>query len=132
MYKLFPENIETLDILCKHKSGYQLLNSSGAMMSCSELLNKYSIPIPPKEYVLVFDAIPSGAVLLLRSSVLSEFTVVPLDPDVPGVGRTRFSCKKIINNRDIFYFYFFKEIVSVPNAVFHWNNLTLSHKAQTE
>lgn len=62
-------------------------------MSYSEFLDKYGIPAPPKEYALVFHAIPSGAILLLRSSAASVRTVLPLDPVLTSVGQTSFSYK---------------------------------------
>lgn len=39
-----------------------------ALISYPEPLYKYGIPIPPREYDLVFDAIPSDVVMLLRTS----------------------------------------------------------------
>ena len=90
----------------------QLLNTNGFLMSYSEFLNKYSIPIPPKEYAVVFDAIPSGVNMLLKSSVISELTLLKLDPAVTSVGRICFSTKKRNNNCDI-HALFQKDMISV-------------------
>lgn len=62
------------DILYKHKSLYfanwfqngiyvvsHLLNTSGHLLSYSEFLNKFDMPIPPKECAIVFGSIRSGA-----------------------------------------------------------------------
>lgn len=66
------------DILYKHRSLFienwfthgmtlvsQLLRPNGTLLSYSEFLNKYTFPIPLKEYAIVFDAIPSGVIMLV-------------------------------------------------------------------
>ncbi len=44
----------------------QLLNKDGHLLSYSEFLGKYGIPVTPKEYSIVFDAIPSGILTLVQ------------------------------------------------------------------
>ena len=41
-------------------------------MSYSEFLSSYHIPIPPREYAIVMDAIPQGVIMLFRSSFHSS------------------------------------------------------------
>lgn len=41
------------------------------------------MPVPPKEYAIVFDSIPSGA--LIRDTVTSELFDLPLDPVVTEI-----------------------------------------------
>lgn len=101
----------------------QLLNSNGFLLSYSDFLNKYSIPFSPKEYAVVFDAIPAGVIMLLRSSITSELSFLELDPAVTTVGQICFSSKKSNNNCNIRAL-FQKDLISVPNVISHWNNFT--------
>jgi len=101
----------------------QLFNCNGVLLSYSELLKKYGIPIPPKEYAIVFDAIPSGVIMLLKSSFTSELTLLNLDPAVTSVGQICFCTKKSNNNCNIRAL-FQKDIISVPNVVSYWNSFT--------
>lgn len=93
----------------------QLITSNGTLMSYSELFEKYGIAIPPREYALVFDAIPSGVVTLFRYPVASALNTLPLEPAVTSIGQICFY-KKSNSNRDIRSL-FRREIVSVPNVV---------------
>lgn len=61
--------------------------------------------------------------MLLRYSAASEVTGLPLDPVVAGVGWICFSSKKSNNNRDIPDL-LHKQILSVPNVLSYWNNLS--------
>ena len=101
----------------------QLFDSNGVLLSYSELLNKYGIPIPPKEYAVVFDANPSGVIMLLKSSITSELTLLKLDPAVTSVGQICFCTKKSNNNCNIRAL-FQKDIISVPNLASYWNSFT--------
>ena len=46
----------------------QLLNKDGFLLSDGEFLKKFESPVSPKEYVLVFDAIPKDALQVLKNS----------------------------------------------------------------
>ncbi len=50
----------------------QLLNSDGYLYSYSEFLNTYNIPVTPREFAIVMDAIPCGAITLLKGSTRSQ------------------------------------------------------------
>ncbi len=50
----------------------QLLNSDGYLYSYSEFLNKYNIPVTPREFAIVMDAIPCRALTLLKGSARSQ------------------------------------------------------------
>ncbi len=54
----------------------QLVNAEGQLLRYEEFLNKFRSPITPKEYSVVFDAIPRSVVRLIRGS--SVFTTDPL------------------------------------------------------
>jgi len=45
----------------------QLLNEQGLLLTYPEFLNKFMIPVRPKEYAIVLDAIPGRVVSLLRN-----------------------------------------------------------------
>ncbi len=68
------------DILYKHKSLFsnvwfenntffvsQLMNSHGVLLSYTELLDKFKIPIRSREYAILLDAIPSKVLCLLKN-----------------------------------------------------------------
>lgn len=46
----------------------QLMNNEGYLLTYTEFLNIFRIPITPREYSIVFDAIPEGLLRLLRGS----------------------------------------------------------------
>ncbi len=45
----------------------QLMNSDGDLLSYTEFLDKFKIPIRPREYVIVMDDIPSKILCLLKN-----------------------------------------------------------------
>uniref|UniRef100_A0A669DIK2 Reverse transcriptase domain-containing protein n=1 Tax=Oreochromis niloticus TaxID=8128 RepID=A0A669DIK2_ORENI len=123
------------DILYKHKSVFlsnwfdngihrvaQLINPVGGLLSYSEFMNTYGLPVPPKEYAIVFDAIPAGVLMLFRNPVVNDLTPLPLDPAVTYVGQVCFPSIKRKNNREIRTL-FQKDRTCVPTAVAYWNNL---------
>ena len=121
------------DILYKHRSLFienwfthgitlvsQLFGSNGTLLSYSEFLNKYTFPVPPKEYAIVFDAIPSGVIMLFKNVMTQETDPFPLEPVQTEVGQLCFSGTR--NNNRTVRSLFQKEIISIPNAVSYWNN----------
>ncbi len=56
----------------------QLVNDGGQLLSYQEFMNKFQFPVPPKEYAVVFDAVPGGVLQLLRSSGTYDF-IFPTD-----------------------------------------------------
>ena len=90
-------------------------------MSYQKFLMEYGIPIPPREFAIVMDAIPTGVVMLLRSTAGVRPTLLPLDPTESAVGGVCFSPGTRNNNcgiRSLFQ----NDIVSVPYVVAYWNN----------
>lgn len=100
----------------------QLFNSNGVLFSYEEFLQYYGIPITPKQYAIVFDAIPSGVLMLFKSSMSvnildAPFTVVTDSP----VGKICFSPSGSKNNckiRALFQY----NIVSVCPVISYWNS----------
>ncbi|KPP59643.1 hypothetical protein Z043_122414, partial [Scleropages formosus] len=45
----------------------QHFNSGGHLISSDEFLTKYKTPVTPKEFAIVFDATPSGVIMLLKN-----------------------------------------------------------------
>jgi len=45
-------------------SAGQLFNDNSHLLNYKEFLSRFNIPITPKEFAIVFDAIPSGVRLL--------------------------------------------------------------------
>jgi len=121
------------DILYKNKSLFfenwvsnkillvdQLFNEEGRLFSYREFLSTYNIPVTPREFAIVFDAIPSGVIMLFRCSSRLAPTSVSL-PNVAEspVGKICFS--QLPHNNKNVRALFQKEIVSIPNVTFYWN-----------
>lgn len=47
----------------------QLFNENGNLFNYIEFLNRYNIPVTMKEFAIVFDAIPTGLISLLRGDI---------------------------------------------------------------
>ncbi len=100
----------------------QLLNSDGYLYSYSEFLNKYNIPVTPREFAIVMDAIPCGAITLLKGSTSSQSSFLKIHPFDTMIGKLCFlspSCGRNKIIRQLFQ----AEITSLPYIVSHWNGL---------
>lgn len=101
----------------------QLFNNNGHLLSYSEFLSKYCIPITPREFAIVMDAIPSGAITLLKNSLHSVLPVTSLiNACETVIGKICFSHNPFLRNRKIRHL-FQNEITSIPHVIFHWSNL---------
>ncbi|KAI2653232.1 Protein TIC 214 [Labeo rohita] len=87
------------DILYKNKSLFfpnwvnnniilvsQLLNSNGYLY----FLKKYDIPVTPREFAIVMDAIPAGAITLLKDSASLQFSLSMIHPFGTVIGKICF------------------------------------------
>lgn len=84
-------------------------------------MKKLDKPVPPKEYMIVSDSIPSGASMLLRGT--SELLDPPLDPAVTGIRRICSLYSENIKKTHCEICSLFQtDIISAPNAVSCWNN----------
>ena len=101
----------------------QLLNDNGQLFRYEEFISVYNFPVTPREYSIVFDAIPDGARrLLLDAPKGINCTLPSLSPHDLYIGnicpllsdKATNHCVRSIIQRDI---------VSKPAAVFYWNNL---------
>ena len=63
----------------------QLLNDNGSLLNYSEFLHTFSIPITPREFAIVMDAIPSGILTLLKGTGKPD-CLPALDPKLTSVG----------------------------------------------
>lgn len=55
----------------------KLLNPEGYLVSYSEFLSSYQIPIPPREYAIVMYVNPQGVLMLFRSSLQRRALLTP-------------------------------------------------------
>lgn len=101
----------------------QLMNDNGQLFTYEEFLSVYGFPVTPREYSIVFDAIPEGVRRLLLSAPKGKSCIIPgLTPDDIYIGnlcpllsdKATNQCIRNIIQRDI---------VSKPAAVFYWNNI---------
>nr|XP_054593054.1 uncharacterized protein LOC129159926 [Nothobranchius furzeri] len=99
-----------------------LLDSESNLLSYADFLHLYGLPVPPKEYAMVFDAVPAGVVMLLKGSVVGDWAPLPLEPAVTSVGRICFWRMKKNNNGDIRPLSL-KDKTHTPDAIVNWNNL---------
>lgn len=98
----------------------QLINTDGYLYSYSEFLNKYNIPVTPREFAIVMDAIPYGAITLLRDSARSQISLSVAHPFDTTIGNICFLSNSCSRNRKIRQL-FQNEIVSLPYIVSYWN-----------
>ncbi len=101
----------------------QLTNDNSQLSTYEEFLSVYGFPVTPREYSIVFDAIPDGVRQLLLCATKGKSCITPdLTPDNIYIGnlcpllsdRDTNQCIRNIIQRDI---------VSKPAAVFYWNNI---------
>lgn len=123
------------DILFKRKSLFldywfknglilvdQLFNSNGFLFSYEEFLSFYKIPVPPKDYVKVFDAVSSKICTLYRHQQRINTHLWSL-PNVLDtyVGRI---CLYSKSNNKCVRMLFQDNIVSIPYVHSFWNRFT--------
>uniref|UniRef100_A0A3P9L5I7 Reverse transcriptase domain-containing protein n=1 Tax=Oryzias latipes TaxID=8090 RepID=A0A3P9L5I7_ORYLA len=95
----------------------QLFNSGGCLMSYNQFLTTYNIPVTPKEFAIVMDAIPKGVIMLFKGLVhpLPSHSVSLFETNIGKTCFTRTSTrnKKI---RSLFQ----KDIAVVPYVTHYW------------
>uniref|UniRef100_A0A3Q3AHM4 Reverse transcriptase domain-containing protein n=1 Tax=Kryptolebias marmoratus TaxID=37003 RepID=A0A3Q3AHM4_KRYMA len=98
----------------------QLLNDNGNLLTYSEFLQTFGIPVTPKDFAIVMDAVPSSILMLLRSVV--KPTKIPFfNPSATPVGRICFSVKSRKNNCNIRSL-FQSDITTIPYVTHYWSN----------
>ncbi len=98
----------------------QLFNSEGLLLNYEEFLCKFDFPVPHKEFSIVMDAIPKGAVMLLRDSVRSPSTLpISLNPFEIPVGKRCFLSHPSSRIRSFFQ----KKLVTTPYVLSYWKNV---------
>lgn len=120
------------NILYKNKSLYlpnwiendilyvkQLFNANNVLMSYSEFLNTYQIPVTPKDFAIVMDAIPSGVISLFKGYSPSPAEIIPVPVTETALGKLCFSSTTLNRNSKIRNL-FKKLFVTVPYIVHHW------------
>lgn len=95
----------------------QLLNEQGNLFSCQEFLQHVKIPVTPKQFAIVFEAIPQGVIMLLKGYP----SVTPqLDPFKTHIGEICFMSTTGNNNRTVRNL-FLKDLISLPCAISAWS-----------
>lgn len=121
------------DICFKHKTLFfkswvdhnmllvrQLFNKEGHMFTYEEFLSEFNFPVPPREYAIIFDAIPSGLKMLLSSSTTD--ISMETTPSNLYIGNSDPFLNSKTNNkciRDLVL----RNTICKPSSVFYWNNL---------
>ncbi len=98
----------------------QLFNQEGLLLTYSEFLSKFKIPITPKEYAVVMDAVPSGLKMLCKNTC-PQSSIQSLDLVDTAVGRVCFLSSVKHNNRQVCAL-FQKDVVFRPPIVTFWNS----------
>ncbi len=93
----------------------QLFNQEGLLLTYSEFLSKFKIPITPKEYAVVMDAVPSGLKMLCKNTC-PQSSIQSLDLVDTAVGRIYFLSSVKHNNRQVRAL-FQKDVVFRPPIV---------------
>lgn len=104
----------------------QFFNSDGgALYSYDQFLEKCKVPVPPREYVRAFDAIPSGLHMLYKSSQFTAPTSVsPSDPAETQISQNCFSSPDSGRNSRIRHL-FQDSIFFLPSAI---SSFHIKHK----
>lgn len=93
----------------------QLLNTEGQLLRYHEFLSKFHLPVSPKEFAVVFDAIPRGILHLLRGSGVSNKDSFNSAIFIEGLDITKKRCSnKYIRNC--------LQITTLPPGQFFWNS----------
>lgn len=98
----------------------QLFNPNVQLMSYSEFLNTYKFPATPKEYAILFDAIPTSIIMLFKGiqpCISSVSLPNPLDSHIGRIYLTNHS-KSNKNIRALFQ----TESPTIPHVVSYWNS----------
>ena len=99
----------------------QLFHDEGVLLSYEDFLILYNVPITPREYAIVFDAIPSGTLMLFKGIPWPHLHELPsLNPFDSLVGEMCFSLLPKNNNKSIRAL-FQKNVVSIPYVHTYWN-----------
>ncbi|KAI7791725.1 hypothetical protein IRJ41_005592 [Triplophysa rosa] len=119
------------DILYKHKSLFfniwfdnnivlviQLMNRDGDLLSYTEFLDKFKIPIRPREYAIVMDAIPRKVLFLLKY-VCNDNPNLDHTKNKFFIGNSNIFKDNITNNciRNVI------NTVTYPSARFFWSSI---------
>lgn len=84
----------------------QLLSGNGNVPNNSEFLQTFHIPVTPREFSIVMDAISSAILTLLKGTKLP--TCLPLNPKTTAVGEMCFSNKVKKTTTVLFHLFFRK------------------------
>ena len=90
------------------------------MLTYNEFLSEYNIPVRPREFAIVFDAIPSGLKILLSAS--SSGVITETTPPDLYIGNSDPFLSAKTNNKCIREL-ILRGTISKPASVFVWNNL---------
>ena len=98
----------------------QIFNAEGLLHNYEDLKkSRYNIPVTPREFAIVFDAILSGTLMLFRGVTRSHLDLPSLNPVDSPIGTMCFSLLSQ-NNRSIRAL-FQSDIVSIPYFTTYWN-----------
>lgn len=97
----------------------QLFNANDNLMTYSEFLNTYKFPVTPKDFCIVFDAIPSGVVSLFKGYSSTTVRINPIPVSETAIGKICFSSPSAKCNR-IIRRLFQKKVVTIPYITHHW------------
>ena len=100
---------------------HQLFNHNGVLFNYREFLQHVQIPVTPREFAIVFDAIPSGVQMLFKNYVPAPaVALLSLVTDLP-IGKVCFNQDNRKNNCEIRAL-FQSNIVSVSSCISFWNS----------
>ncbi len=96
----------------------QLVNSHGYLLSYTGFLQKFQLPVKPREFAIVFDAIPKSVMLLLKYCNSEEISMVNPSGNIfiENVDVLKQQCSNMIIRNALCS-------VSLPTARFFWSSL---------
>lgn len=98
----------------------QLFDKDGMLFRYSEFLSTYNIPVTPKEFATVMDAIPSGLCMLFKNNTLIlRYDPLP-EPVKTPIGEICFTGKKSHSYK--VRALLVESIACTPSVVSYWNS----------
>ena len=97
----------------------QLVNAEGLLLSYKGFLSLYKVPVTPKDFAILLDAIPSGVALLFRNMSRPDPQNLPsINPVDSSVGKISFSYVTFHNRAMLIVFQ--QDVGSIPYVMPYW------------
>ncbi len=98
----------------------QLFDQHGRLYNYAEFMQRYGIPVTPKDFSIVFDAVPSGVISLFKNPDSHNNLPILLNVTETAIGKACFMSNNKNRNKIIRQL-FQQNIISTPSALSYWS-----------